>query len=216
MEMDEISVVIVDDHALVRQGLRTFLDLHDDIQVTGEAANGVEAVERVSQLRPDVVLMDLVMPEMDGIEATKRIRSICPDTKVIVLTSFTEDEKLFPSIKAGAMGYLLKNVSPGDLVNAIKAAHRGEAQLNPEIARRLMDEVSNKPSTSGTEELTRREMDVLRLIAQGRNNRGISEELVLSEKTVKTHVSNILGKLHLADRTQAAIYAINQGLVSQE
>ena len=214
--MDEISVVIVDDHALVRQGLRTFLDLHDGIQVTGEAANGVEAVERVSQLRPDVVLMDLVMPKMDGIEATKRIRSICPDTKVIVLTSFTEDEKLFPSIKAGAMGYLLKNVSPGDLVNAIKAAHRGEAQLNPEIARRLMEEVSNKPSTTGEEELTRRETEVLRLIAQGKNNRGISEELVLSEKTVKTHVSNILGKLHLADRTQAAIYAINQGLVSQE
>ncbi len=214
--MDEISVVIVDDHALVRQGLRTFLDLHDDIQVTGEAANGVEAVERVGQLRPDVVLMDLVMPEMDGIEAIKRIRSICPDTKVIVLTSFTEDEKLFPAIKAGATGYLLKNVSPGDLVNAIKAAHRGEAQLNPEIARRLMDEVSNKPSTLDEEVLTRREMDVLRLIAQGRNNRGISEELVLSEKTVKSHVSNILGKLHLADRTQAAIYAINQGLVSQE
>jgi NarL family two-component system response regulator LiaR len=163
-----------------------------------------------------VVLMDLVMPEMDGIEAIKRIRSICPDTKVVVLTSFTEDEKLFPAIKAGAMGYLLKNVSPGDLVNAIKAAHRGEAQLNPEIARRLMEEVSNEPSTSGEPELTRREMDVLRLIAQGRNNRGISEELVLSEATVKTHVSNILGKLHLADRTQAAIYAINQGLVSPE
>ena len=214
--MDKISVVIVDDHALVRQGLRTFLDLHDDIQVTGEAANGVEAVERTGQLRPDVVLMDLVMPEMDGIEATKRIRSICPDTKVIVLTSFTEDDKLFPSIKAGAMGYLLKNVSPEDLVNAIKAAHRGEAQLNPEIARRLMEEVSKRSSTSSEEELTRREMDVLRLIAQGRSNRDISEELVLSEKTVKTHVSNILGKLHLADRTQAAIYAINQGLVSQE
>ena len=214
--MDEISVVIVDDHALVRQGLRTFLDLHEDIQVTGEAANGLEAVEQVGQLRPDVVLMDLVMPEMDGIEAIKRIRSICPDTKVVVLTSFTEDEKLFPAIKAGAMGYLLKNVSPGDLVNAIKAAHRGEAQLNPEIARRLMEEVSNEPSTSGEPELTRREMDVLRLIAQGRNNRGISEELVLSESTVKTHVSNILGKLHLADRTQAAIYAIKQGLVSPE
>ena len=214
--MDEISVVIVDDHALVRQGLRTFLDLHEDIQVTGEAANGLEAVEQVGQLRPDVVLMDLVMPEMDGIEAIKRIRSICPDTKVVVLTSFTEDEKLFPAIKAGAMGYLLKNVSPGDLVNAIKAAHRGEAQLNPEIARRLMEEVSNEPSTSGEPELTRREMDVLRLIAQGRNNRGISEELVLSEATVKTHVSNILGKLHLADRTQAAIYAINQSLVSPE
>ena len=215
--MDAISVVIVDDHAMVRQGLRTFLDLHDDIRVTGEAANGVEAVERAAQLRPDVVLMDLVMPEMDGIEATKRIRSICPDTKVIVLTSFTEDEKLFPSIKAGAMGYLLKNVSPVDLVNAIKAAHRGEAQLNPEIARRLMEEVSNKPSTSSSEEeLTPRELDVLRLIAQGKNNRDISEELVVSEKTVKTHVSNILGKLHVVGRTQAAIYAINQGLVSQE
>ena len=214
--MDEISVVIVDDHALVRQGLRTFLDLHDEIQVVGEAANGVEAVARAGELRPDVVLMDLVMPDMDGIEATKSIRSLCPDTKVIVLTSFTEDEKLFPAIKAGANGYLLKNVSPGDLVTAIKAAHRGEAQLNPEIARRLMEEVSNEPRTSSGEELTSREMDVLRLIAQGKSNRDISEELVISEKTVKTHVSNILGKLHLADRTQAAIYAINQGLVSQE
>ena len=123
--MDEISVVIVDDHALVRQGLRTFLDLHDDIKVTGEAANGVEAVERVGQLRPDVVLMDLVMPEMDGIEAIKRIRSICPDTKVIVLTSFTEDEKLFPSIKAGAMGYLLKNVSPGVRQSVLQVNHPG-------------------------------------------------------------------------------------------
>ena len=214
--MDEISVVIVDDHALVRQGLRPFLDLHDEIQVTGEASNGVEAVERAEQLRPDVVLMDLVMPEMDGIEATKKIRSICPDTQVIVLTSFTEDERLFPSIKAGASSYLLKNVSPEDLVNAIKAAHRGEPQLNPQIARRLMEEVSSEPSTSSEEELTRREMDVLRLIAQGKNNRDISEELVLSEKTVKTHVSNILGKLHVAGRTQAAIYAINKGLVSQE
>ena len=214
--MDKIGVLIVDDHAMVRQGLRTLLELQEDIQVVGDASNGLEAVEQTGQLVPDVVLMDLVMPEMDGIEATRRIRALSPNTKVIILTSFAEDEKVFPSIKAGALGYLLKNVSPPDLVKAIQAAHRGEAQLHPDIARKLMDEFSSRPSQPASDELTERELEVLRLIARGRNNRDISRELVLSENTVKTHVSNILSKLHLSDRTQAAIYALREDLVPEE
>ncbi len=214
--MDKISVLIVDDHTVVRQGLRTLLELQEDIEVVGEASNGVEAVEQARQLLPDVVLMDLVMPEMDGIAATRSIRSLCPTTKVIILTSFAEDDKVFPSIKAGAQGYLLKNVSPTDLIKAIQAAHRGEAQLDPEIAKKLMDEFSAKPEKPTSGELTAREMEVLRIIARGLNNREIAEELVLSEKTVKTHVSNILSKLHLSDRTQAAIYAFREGLVQDE
>jgi NarL family two-component system response regulator LiaR len=214
--MDRISVLIADDHAMVRQGLRNFLDLHEDIEVVGEATNGVEAVDQVRQLLPDVVLMDLVMPEMDGIEATRKIRAISPDTQVIVLTSFAEDEKVFPSIKAGALGYLLKDVSPTDLIKAIQAARRGEAQLHPEIARKLMDEFSSRPREPIPEELTERELDVLRLVARGLTNREIAQKLVISEKTVKTHVSNILGKLRLSDRTQAAIYALRQGLVPED
>ncbi|MFQ6058036.1 MAG: response regulator [Anaerolineae bacterium] len=213
---EPIRVLVVDDHAMVRQGLRTFLDLREDIEVVGEAANGTEAVDQVRQLLPDVVLMDLVMPGMDGIEATRRIRAISPNTRVIVLTSFAEDEKVFPSIKAGALGYLLKDVSPADLIKAIQAAHRGEAQLHPEIARKLMDEFSARAREPLPEELTARELEVLCLIARGRSNREIAQELVISEKTVKTHVSNILSKLHLADRTQAAIYALKEGLVPEE
>ena len=214
--MNKISVLIVDDHTIVRQGLRTFLELQEDIEVVGEASNGVDAVEQVRQLLPDVVLMDLVMPEMDGIEATRSIRSLIPSTKVIILTSFAEDDKVFPSIKAGAQGYLLKNVSPVDLIKAIQAAHRGEAQMDPEIAKKLMDEFSARPTKPSAGELTERELEVLRLIAGGLNNRDIAGELVLSEKTVKTHVSNILSKLHLADRTQAAIFALREGLVRDE
>ena len=210
--MDKIGVLIVDDHAVVRQGLRTLLELHDEIKVVGEAANGVEAVEQARQLLPDLVLMDLLMPEMDGIEATRRIRALSPATKVIILTSFAEDHNVFPSIKAGAQGYLLKNVSPPDLVRAILAAHGGEVQLDPEIAKKLMEEFSAKPAKPAASELTERELEVLRLIARGLNNRDIAGELVLSEKTVKTHVSNILSKLHLSDRTQAAIYALREGL----
>ncbi len=214
--MDKIGVLIVDDHAVVRQGLRTLLELQEDIEVVGEAANGVESVEQARQLLPDVVLMDLLMPEMDGIEATRRIRSLSPSTKVIILTSFAEDDNVFPSIKAGAQGYLLKNVSPADLIKAVQAAHRGEAQLDPKIAKKLMDEFSARPSKPASGELTERELEVLRLIARGRNNRDIAGELVVSEKTVKTHVSNILSKLHLSDRTQAAIYALREGLAQQD
>jgi NarL family two-component system response regulator LiaR len=213
---EPIRVLVVDDHAVVRQGLRAFLDVQEDVEVVGEATNGVEAVEQTRQLLPDVVLMDLVMPEMDGIEATRKIRALSPRTQVIVLTSFAEDEKVFPSIKAGALGYLLKDVSPAELVKAIQAAHRGEAQLHPEIARKLMDEFSTRAKEPIPGDLTERELEVLRLIARGQSNRQIAEELVISEKTVKTHVSNILSKLHLTDRTQAAIYALREGLVPEE
>ena len=205
--MDKTSVLIVDDHAVVRQGLRTFLDLQEDIRVVGEAVDGAEAVEQSRQLLPDVVLMDLVMPEMDGIEATRRIRALSPGTQVIVLTSFGEDEKVFPSIKAGAIGYLLKDVRSDDLVRAIQAARKGEVQLHPEIAKKLMAEVSSSKAETPTPD---------GCIARGLSNKEISNELVISAKTVKTHVSNILSKLHLADRTQAAIYALKKGLVQDE
>lgn len=207
---DVISVVIADDHPFVRHGLRTYLETLEDMDVAGEATNGVEAVELVERLLPDVVLMDLVMPEMDGIGAIRRIREVAPSTRVIALTSFADDEKVFPAIKAGAAGYLLKDVRPADLADAVRKASRGEALLAPSVAARLMQEVSGeRPAPAG---LTERELEVLRLIARGMSNKQIARELVVSEKTVKTHVSNILAKLHLADRTQAALYAVREGL----
>ena len=210
---EEISVIIVDDHAIVRQGLRTYLDLQPDIEVVGEAANGSEAIALARETLPDIVLMDLVMPNTDGVEATRAITVLSPSTRVIVLTSFSEDEKVFASIKAGAQGYLMKDVLPAELVRAIRTVHRGEAQLDPEIARKLMQEFTNPQPTTPKHDLTERELEVLRLIAQGKSNKDISDELVLSEKTVKTHVSNILQKLHLSDRTQAAVYALRQRIV---
>lgn len=212
---DVISVLVVDDHPVVRHGLRTFLETIEDVEIAGEAADGAQAVELAQRLLPDVVLMDLVMPELDGIEATRRIRELSPSTKVIVLTSFDDDEKVFPSIKAGAAGYLLKDVHPQELAEAIRKVHRGEALLAPSVALKLMQEVAGaeRAAASG---LTERELDVLRLIARGLPNKLIAKELVVSEKTVKTHVSNILAKLHLADRTQAALYAVRQRLVELE
>jgi NarL family two-component system response regulator LiaR len=217
-KMARISVLIVDDHGVVRQGLQTYLELLDDIKVVGEAQNGVEAVAQVRQHQPDVVLMDLVMPEMDGIEATRQIGDISPATQVIVLTSFTEDEMVFPAIRAGAAGYLLKDVSPSDLVSAIQAVHRGEAQLHPDITKKLMNQFASPQAepTAAPGELTARELEILRLIARGMSNREMAQVLVISEKTVKTHVSNILSKLHLDDRTQAAIYAYKHGLVPDD
>jgi NarL family two-component system response regulator LiaR len=220
MEQGEpIKVLIVDDHQVVRQGLRTFLELHADIRVVGEANNGSSAVEMVSQMKPDIVLMDLVMPEMDGIEATRRVKALDATVKVIALTSFTEDEKVFPSIQAGASSYLLKDVSPDDLVDSIRAVHRGEARLHPDILRKLMQQVAVQPAPgreAPLENLTERELDVVHLVAKGCSNHEIAESLVISEKTVKTHISNILGKLHLEDRTQLAIYALKNGLVDQQ
>ncbi|HST04430.1 MAG TPA: response regulator transcription factor [Chloroflexia bacterium] len=210
---DRITVVIVDDHTIVRQGLRTYLELQPDILVVGEAANGNEAMAIVRDNLPDIVLMDLVMPVMDGVDATRAITGISPSTRVIVLTSFSEDEKVFASIKAGAQGYLMKDVLPSDLVAAIRTVNRGEAQLDPEIARKVMQEFANPQPATPKHDLTDRELEVLRLIAQGKSNKDISEDLVLSEKTVKTHVSNILQKLHLSDRTQAAVFALRQKIV---
>jgi NarL family two-component system response regulator LiaR len=218
-DIEKIKVLIVDDHQVVRQGLRTFLELNDDIEVLGEAADGQEAVELTAQLKPDIVLMDLVMPRLDGIAATTKIKSLGTGAKVIAITSFTEDDKVFPAIQAGASSYLLKDVSPDALVDAIRAAHRGEARLHPEVMRKLMAQVAAQPASSkqvSGPQLTERELEVIRLVAQGCSNREIAETLVISEKTAKAHISNILGKLGLDDRTQMAVYAIKHGLVSPD
>jgi NarL family two-component system response regulator LiaR len=218
-DIARIKVLIVDDHRVVRQGLRTFLDLNDDIQVVGEAGDGQEAVDLAAQLSPDVILMDLVMPRLDGIAATRRIKELGLRAKVIALTSFAEDDKVFPAIQAGASSYLLKDVSPDGLVDAIHAAHRGEARLHPAVTRKLMEQVAAQPpgrkAVDGPQ-LTEREGDVIRLVAQGKSNREIAEALVISEKTAKAHVSNILSKLGLNDRTQMAIYAFKNGLVASD
>jgi two-component system, NarL family, response regulator LiaR len=212
-----VRVMIVDDHAVVRQGLRTFLDLQENITVVGEARDGVEALKVVHECSPDVVLLDLIMPRMDGIETVRRMKAARPQTQIIVLTSFGDDQKVFAAIRGGATGFLLKDVSPSDLALAIHAAQRGEASLAPGIATKLMQEIAVGGSPSNDEQsLTEREYSVLALIAQGRSNKQISEELSISEKTVKTHVSNILGKLGLTDRTQAALYAVREGLVPED
>jgi len=211
----KIKVLIVDDHQVVRQGLRIFLELQDDIDLVGETGDGISAVEMVKQFAPDIVLMDLVMPRLDGIEATRQIKALCLGTKIIALTSFTEDDKVFPAIQAGASSYLLKDVSPDVLIEAIRAVYRGEARLHPDIARKLMEQVAQNGGTRREVEgdvLTAREVEVIRLVAQGCSNQEIAKQLVISGKTVKTHVSKILGKLNLDDRTKLAIYAIKNGL----
>jgi NarL family two-component system response regulator LiaR len=216
---DKIKVLIVDDHQIVRQGLRTFLELQEDMIVVGEAGDGLTAIEMVRQLAPDVVLMDLVMPRLNGIAATRQVTALDIPAKVIALTSFAENDQVFPAIQAGASSYLLKDVSPDDLVEAIRAVHRGEARMHPDIIRKLMQKVARETGPDRENlagELTDRELEVTRLVAQGRSNHEIAQALVISEKTVKTHVSNILSKLHLQDRTQLAIYAIKNGLVDQE
>ncbi|HKE98455.1 MAG TPA: response regulator transcription factor [Actinomycetes bacterium] len=205
-----IRVLVVDDHPVVRQGLRTFLDSRAGIVVAGEAADGEEAVARAAELRPDVVLLDLVMPGPDGIGTIRRLRAEHPDVRVIVLTSFAGEEQVLPAVRAGATGYLLKDVDPVELEAAIRAVHRDEAPLHPAVAARLVAAVA-RPEP-GVGELTPREREVLALIGQGRSNRQIARALVVSEKTVKTHVSSILGKLRVADRTQAALYAVRAGL----
>ncbi len=207
----KIRVLIADDHPVVRQGLRSFLQLQADLEVVGEASDGEEAVAAAASLTPDVVLMDLVMPNVDGIQAMQRIRTASPSVRVIVLTSFADDGKVIPAVKMGAAGYMLKDAEPQELAEAIRRVHRGEGHLHPAAAARVMEELAgDRPRPAET--LTDRELEVLRLIARGRSNREIARHLVISEKTVKTHVSNLLGKLRLADRTQAAVFAVREGL----
>jgi DNA-binding NarL/FixJ family response regulator len=223
----KIRVLIVDDHAMVRQGLRTFLELQDSsvlpIEIAGEASNGIEAVELALSTQPDIVLLDLVMPEMDGLQATPKIIECSPNSRVIILTSFGDEDKVLPAIRAGAQGYLLKDIPPNELVQAVREAYLGKVQLHPEVAKKLMSAVATKEeppasraATNSENGLTEREQEVLQRIADGMNNREIAEKLFISEKTVKTHVSNILSKLHLEDRTQAAIYALKHGLATDK
>jgi len=209
----EIRVLIADDHAVVRQGLRTFLELQEDIEVVGDAADGEAALAGVQRHEPDVVLMDLVMPNLGGVEAIRRLRELRPETRVLVLTSFLDDEKLFPAVRAGAAGYLLKDIEPAELVRAIRTVADGEALLHPAVAARLMEEFSDTERPVAEEALTAREREVLLLIARGLPNKQIALELGIAEKTVKTHVSSILSKLGLTDRTQAALYAVRAGLI---
>jgi two-component system, NarL family, response regulator LiaR len=213
---DKIRVLIVDDHAIVRRGLRAFLEVQTDIEVVGEANDGVAAVRLADSLRPDVLLMDVVMPGVDGIEAIRRIRVEGVPVKIIVLTSFADDQKVFAAVQAGADGYLLKDVRPDELSEAIRTVMRDEALLNPRVAATLMQEFAHRATTPARDALTQREMEVLRLLARGRSNKEIALELGVAEKTVKTHVSSILSKLQLADRTQAALYAVRERLVEIE
>jgi NarL family two-component system response regulator LiaR len=217
-----IRVLIVDDHAIVRKGIRALLAEAGGFEVVAEADNGQAAVLRAQECSPDVVLMDLLMPGMDGIEATHQITSRQPGARILVLTSFAADNKVFPAIKAGASGYLLKDSTPDELVRAIRQVHRGEPSLHPAIARKLLQEIAH-PGGKGEatsplpapEALTAREMTVLRLIAQGLSNQEIADQISVSEPTVRAHVSRILGKLHLASRTQAALYAVREGLADE-
>ncbi len=212
---EPIRVLIVDDHAIVRKGIAALLATEPAIDVVGEAENGRQAITEAHTLRPDVILMDLVMPEMDGIAAIRHITANQPETRILVLTSFSSDDRIFTAIKAGALGYLLKDSGPKELVDAIYQVHRGESSLHPVVARRLLQELAKpapKPTTATA--LTDREMEVLQLVAQGHGNRQIAAELNIKEATVRTHVSNILSKLHLDSRTQAALYALREGLAS--
>jgi len=210
-----IRVLIVDDHTIVRKGIRALLAEMAGMEVVGEAENGQEAVTQAETLHPDVILMDLAMPKMDGIEATRQIKISQPESRILVMTSFAADDKVFPAIKAGALGYLLKESTPEDLVQAIHQIYRGESSLHPTIARKVLQEITHPPDRPPTPNpLTEREEEVLRLVAQGLSNQDIAKKLSISDPTVRTHVSNIMGKLHLATRIQAALYALREGLVS--
>ena len=210
-----IRVLIADDHAVVREGLRGLITSEPGMEVVGEAADGVEAVLKARTLQPDVILLDLMMPRMSGLEAIGEIKSENPEARILVITSFAEDNKVFPAIKTGALGYLLKDSSPQQLLQAIREVSRGESSLHPTIARKLIREISQPRDLPPAEEpLTAREVEVLRLVAKGLSNQEIAQHLVVSERTVRNHVSNILHKLHLANRTQAALYALREGLAS--
>ena len=217
MTANPIRVLLVDDHAIVRKGITALLATEPDIVVVGEAGDGAAAIVQAEALRPDVILMDLVMPKVDGIEATRQITAVRPQTRVLVLTSFAADDKVFPAIKAGALGYLLKDSGPSDLVRAIHSVFRGQPSLEASIASKVLFELAHPSKDPPTADpLTERELDVLRHVARGLSNRELAAELGISEMTVSTHVSNVLSKLHLASRTQAALYALREGLASLE
>ena len=212
---DTIRILIADDHAIVRRGLRTLIASEPGMEVVGEAADGLAAIEQARALSPDVILMDIVMPRLGGLEAIAQIMEHNPQSRILVITSFAEDDKVFPAIKAGALGYLLKDTSPEQLLQSIYAVHRGESSLHPTIALKVIRELNNPPSLPPTQDpLTAREVQVLKLVAQGMTNLEIAETLVISERTVGNHMGGILGKLHLANRTQAALYALREGLAS--
>jgi len=214
-----IRILIVDDHAIVREGLRGLITVEPDMELVGEAASGAEGVEKALALRPDVILMDLLMPEKDGVTAIAEIKAQWQEACVLVLTSFLDDEKVFPAIENGALGYLLKDTQPDELLDAVRGVHRGETMLHPSIAKKIMQRIQEHSSESKKpegQELTERELDVLRLLAQGEGDREIAEKLFISERTVHFHVGNILSKLHLANRTQAALYAIRKGLAKPD
>ncbi|MGH3935225.1 MAG: response regulator [Pseudonocardiaceae bacterium] len=204
---DLIRLLLVDDHEMVRTGLRTFLELQEDMEVVGEASNGEQALALVAATRPDIVLLDLVLPGLSGVETARRLRDTHPDVKVVVLTSFSGQDSVLPAVRAGVAGYLLKDVGPAELASALRSVHHGGAPLHPRVAATVMHSVTQR------DPLTAREREVLRLIGRGLSNRLIARELVLSEKTVKAHVSAILGKLGVTDRTQAALLAVRDGLV---
>ena len=213
-----ISILIVDDHEVVRNGIRSYLETIKDFEVVGEAESGEAAVQMVSELIPDIVLLDLIMPGMDGVETTRQIKKISPRTQVVILTSYHEDVHIFPALKAGAISYILKDMKMERLVDALQRAVRHEVTLHPLVAERVLENIRGDDSEEPAlfTELTQRELDVLRLIAKGMTNSQIAEKLVISENTVKGHVSNILSKLHLADRTQVAVYAWQSGIVNKE
>ena len=215
---DSITVLLVDDHAMVRQGVRAFLETQSDISVVGEVGSGEDAIRLAAQHVPDVILMDLIMPGMDGVEATRLVKQISPRSQIVVLTSYHEDEHIFPVLKAGALSYLLKDLSSDELAAAIRKAAVGEAVLHPRVAARVIKELQGPRAekVNPFTELSERELEVLKLIADGMSNAEMAAKLVLSEKTIKGHVSNILSKLHLVDRTQAAVYAWRQGIVRRD
>ena len=209
-----IRILIVDDHAVVREGLRAFIEIKPDMEIVGEAGDGIEALEKAGKLNPDVILLDIVMPRLDGIGTIEGLNEQGSQARILVITSFAEEEQIFPAIKAGALGYLLKDSQPQELIQAIRDVHRGEPSLHPTVALKLMNELNREPELPPTEEpLTKRELEVLKLIAQGHSNREIGEQLHLSERTVGKYTSIILDKLHLANRTQAALYALRSGIV---
>jgi len=217
MTQAPIRVLIVDDHAIVRKGVRALLAEVEGIEVAGEASEGEEAIALVDELQPDVIMMDLVMPKMDGIEAISRITAKYPEARILALTSFANDDKVFPAIKSGALGYLLKDSDPDELIPAIRQVHRGEPSMHPGIARKVLLQLSQPSEDPPTPDpLTEREVEVLRLVARGVENQEIAEQLHVAEVTVRTHVSHILSKLHLANRVQATLYALREGLVTLE